>query len=155
MCDKVPGYVWQYCGVGCDGIRLKKIFDEVNQLKLRGHFRSNISTPNDGFSLGRDHNLRTHIKLGWTSRGLILSAPFQAAGAHIIMEITRFIVERRNDALVVGDYGIYRKALSRRILTLRRRLGRTTAKGRKYIQKAPITSDDVTSDIESVISFDL
>ena len=70
------------------------------------------------------------------------------------MEITRFIVERRNDALVVGDYGTYRKALSRRILTLRRRLGRTTAKGRKYTQKAPITSDDVASDVESVFSFD-
>jgi signal recognition particle subunit SRP68 len=64
------------------------------------------------------------------------------------MDITSFIVKRRNDALLVGDYGSYRKTLTARLLTLRRRLGRTSAKGRKYTPKAPITAEDVSSNPE-------
>jgi signal recognition particle subunit SRP68 len=64
------------------------------------------------------------------------------------MDITKFIVSRRNDALLVGDYGLYRRQLSRRILTLRRRLGRATPKGRKYAAKAPITAEELASNPE-------
>lgn len=64
------------------------------------------------------------------------------------MDITKFVVSRRNDALLVGDYGSYRKQLSRRLLVVRRRLGRTSAKNRKYAPKAPITAGDVSSNTE-------
>ena len=67
------------------------------------------------------------------------------------MDITAFVVSKRNDSLLIGDYGSYRKALSRRLLTLRRRLGRTSPKGKKYVAKVPITTEDVSSNPEYVI----
>ena len=59
------------------------------------------------------------------------------------MEITRFIVSRREKALLVGDYGTYRKQSSRRLLVIRKKLHYTLAKGRKYSPKAPITAHQV------------
>ncbi|MCJ1402107.1 hypothetical protein MMC11_005326 [Xylographa trunciseda] len=67
------------------------------------------------------------------------------------MDITRQIVSRRNEALLVGDYGLYRKQLSRRLLTINQRLGRASPKGRKYAAKAPISAQDVTSNSEFVV----
>jgi len=64
------------------------------------------------------------------------------------MDMTKFIISQRNEALLVGDYGLYRRQLSRRILTLRRRLGRATPKGRKYAAKAPITPEELASNPE-------
>ena len=64
------------------------------------------------------------------------------------MEITKFVVSHRNEALLVGDYGSYRRQLSRRLLTLRRRLGRASPKGKKYVQKTPISVEDVDSNPE-------
>lgn len=64
------------------------------------------------------------------------------------MDITNFVISKRNDALLIGDYGSYRTALSRRILTLRRKLGRTSPKGKKYAAKAPITAEDIKSNHE-------
>ena len=66
------------------------------------------------------------------------------------MDLTDFIISRRNEALLVGDYGLYRKQSSRRLLTVRRKLGRTSPKGRKYTAKAPITAEDITSNEELV-----
>jgi signal recognition particle subunit SRP68 len=65
-----------------------------------------------------------------------------------MMDITKYVVSRRNDALLAGDYGTYRKQLSRRLLVVRRRLGRTSPKNRKYTEKAPITAEDVSSNPE-------
>ena len=67
------------------------------------------------------------------------------------MDITKFFVSRRNDALLLGDYGSYRKQLSRQLLTLRRRLGRSTPKGRKYASKEPITAEDVARQPEYIL----
>lgn len=64
------------------------------------------------------------------------------------MDVTDFIVSCRNGALLLGDYGIYRAQLSRRILTVRRKLGRTSPKGRKYTSKTPVTAKDVASNQE-------
>ena len=66
------------------------------------------------------------------------------------MDLTDFIIKRRNEALLVGDYGLYRKQLSRRLLTVRRKLGRTSPKGRKYTTKAPVTAEDIASNEELV-----
>lgn len=64
------------------------------------------------------------------------------------MEITNFIVSHRNEALLVGDYGSYRTQLSRRLLTLRRRLGRTTTKGKKFVAKSAVTAEEVAKNVE-------
>ncbi|MCJ1282160.1 hypothetical protein MMC26_001483 [Xylographa opegraphella] len=66
------------------------------------------------------------------------------------MDITKFIVSRRNEALLVGDYGSYRKQLSRRLLTVNKRLGRASPKGRKYSPKAPISTQDVAGNPEFI-----
>ncbi|KAF2136860.1 uncharacterized protein K452DRAFT_258544 [Aplosporella prunicola CBS 121167] len=59
------------------------------------------------------------------------------------MDITSFVVGQRDSALLLGDYNTYRQQLSRRLLTLRKRLGRTTPKNAKYSPKAPITAEDI------------
>ena len=64
------------------------------------------------------------------------------------MNITDYISSRRNDALLIGDYGLYRTQLSRRLHIVRRKLGRTTAKGRKYTSKPPITIEEIASNYE-------
>lgn len=65
------------------------------------------------------------------------------------MDITRFIVSRREKALLVGDYALYRKQLSRRLLVVRKKLN-YASKGRKYTPKAPITAEDISSNHECV-----
>lgn len=66
------------------------------------------------------------------------------------MDITNFIISRREKALLVGDYGSYRKQLSRRLLVLRRKLNYTSTKGRKYAAKAPVTAEDIANNHEFV-----
>ncbi|KAH0538050.1 hypothetical protein FGG08_005312 [Glutinoglossum americanum] len=66
------------------------------------------------------------------------------------MDITTFVISHRDDALLLGDYNSYRAQLSRRLLTLRKKLGRTTPKGKKYTTKAPITVDDISGNHEFV-----
>lgn len=59
------------------------------------------------------------------------------------MDITQFVTERRDSALLLGDYNSYRAQLSRRIVTIRRKLGRTTSKNAKYAPKPPITAEEI------------
>ncbi|KKY23611.1 putative signal recognition [Phaeomoniella chlamydospora] len=66
------------------------------------------------------------------------------------MDVTDFIVTQREHAFLGGDHDAYRAQASRRIRTLRRRLGIATPKGRKYTAKAPIKSDDVRKDEEFI-----
>ena len=65
-----------------------------------------------------------------------------------IMDITKFIVSQREKALLVGDYGSYWKQLSRRLLVVRKKLNRTSPKGRKYIPKTPVTAEDIANNHE-------
>ena len=65
------------------------------------------------------------------------------------MHITSFFSAQREQAFLVGDYGTYRKALSRRLLVVCRKLGYVT-KGRKYSKKTPITSQQINENEESV-----
>ncbi|KAL9600042.1 MAG: hypothetical protein Q9219_003412 [cf. Caloplaca sp. 3 TL-2023] len=65
------------------------------------------------------------------------------------MDITRFVVSRRDKALLVGDYGLYRKQLSRRLLVVRKRLN-YSSRGRKYTPKQPITAQDTANNPEFV-----
>ncbi|KAL1305337.1 hypothetical protein AAFC00_002235 [Neodothiora populina] len=64
------------------------------------------------------------------------------------MDITSFTIGSRDAALLVGDYNAYRKQLSRQLLAVRKRLGRSTAKGAKYTNKTTVTADDISKNIE-------
>ncbi|KAI9824451.1 MAG: hypothetical protein M1832_001986 [Thelocarpon impressellum] len=66
------------------------------------------------------------------------------------MDITAFIASRRDQALLLGDYNAYRAQLSRRLLTLRKKLGRTSAKGKKYTGGIPISAEDFRKNNEFV-----
>lgn len=66
------------------------------------------------------------------------------------MDITKFIVARREKALLVGDYGSYRTQLSRRLLVVRRKLNYTSTRNRRYSAKAPISTEDIKSNHEWV-----
>lgn len=68
------------------------------------------------------------------------------------MDITSFIIALRNKALLVGDYGSYRKQLSRRLLVVRKKLKyvSTTSKGQKYAAKPQITTRNVSDNSEFI-----
>ncbi|KAF2101701.1 hypothetical protein NA57DRAFT_34726 [Rhizodiscina lignyota] len=64
------------------------------------------------------------------------------------MDLTSFITSNRDRALQLGDYSTYRSQLSRQLLSLRKRLGRSTPKNSKYAPKAAITAADIGSNAE-------
>ncbi|KAK5086592.1 signal recognition particle subunit srp68 [Lithohypha guttulata] len=66
------------------------------------------------------------------------------------MNITQSIISGRDRALIGGDYSNYHTQSTRRIHTIRKRLGVTTPKGRKYTPKGPITPQDVAKNAEWV-----
>lgn len=68
------------------------------------------------------------------------------------MDITDFIFSQREDVLLVGDYNAYRAHASRKIHKLRKKLGQTTPKGRKYTTKPPVSAENVGSHVEYVLS---
>lgn len=61
------------------------------------------------------------------------------------MDITNFTIGNRDAALLIGDYHAYRNQLSRQLLALRKRLGRSIAKGAKYTNKNTVTAEDIAS----------
>jgi signal recognition particle subunit SRP68 len=61
------------------------------------------------------------------------------------MDITNFIVSRRETASLAGDYKTYTAQNSRRLHTIRKKLGQTTPRGRKYAAKPPITAENIAS----------
>lgn len=71
------------------------------------------------------------------------------------MEITDYIFKEREEVLLVGDYNAYRAHATRRLHKLRKKLGQTTPKGRKYTAKAPVTSENVATNVSyvSLLSF--
>ncbi|KAK3071449.1 signal recognition particle subunit srp68, partial [Teratosphaeriaceae sp. CCFEE 6253] len=62
------------------------------------------------------------------------------------MDITLFVANHR-EALLIGDYNAYRTQLSRQLLSVRKRLGRATAKREKFAKKE-VTAEDVASNPE-------
>jgi len=66
------------------------------------------------------------------------------------MEITDYIFKEREEVLLVGDYNAYRVHATRRLHKLRKKLGQTTPKGRKYTAKAPVTSENVATNVSYV-----
>jgi signal recognition particle subunit SRP68 len=68
------------------------------------------------------------------------------------MNITSYVTSERQKGLLLGDYNVYRAQASRRIHSLRKRLGQATPKGRKYSPKSPITAEDVGRNNECVVN---
>ncbi|CAO2653410.1 Nn.00g028210.m01.CDS01 [Neocucurbitaria sp. VM-36] len=66
------------------------------------------------------------------------------------MDITKFVVEFRESAFLLGDYDSYRAQLSRRLRIVRRKLGRATPKNAKYAAKAPVTAEEIGKNIEAL-----
>jgi signal recognition particle subunit SRP68 len=60
------------------------------------------------------------------------------------MEITDFIFRQREDVLLAGDYNAYRAHTTRKLHKLRKKLGQTTPKGRKYTAKPPVSAEDIS-----------
>jgi signal recognition particle subunit SRP68 len=63
------------------------------------------------------------------------------------MEITDFIFREREEVLLAGDYNAYRAHTTRRLHKLRKKLGQTTAKGRKYTPKPAVGAENVGSNV--------
>ncbi|KAI9831768.1 MAG: hypothetical protein M1819_004665 [Sarea resinae] len=61
------------------------------------------------------------------------------------MDITKLISTSRENALLLGDYNSYRAQLSRRLLVLRKKVARTSPKGKKYATRPAITAEDLAS----------
>ncbi len=64
------------------------------------------------------------------------------------MEVTSFIAANRGRAQQLADYNATRAQLSRRLLTVRKKLGRTSPKGKQYASKARITAEDIGNNHE-------
>lgn len=66
------------------------------------------------------------------------------------MDITDFIFSQREDVLLVGDYNAYRAHATCKLHKLRKKLGQTTPKGRKYTAKPPLSAEDIGSNVAYV-----
>ena len=68
------------------------------------------------------------------------------------MDITNFIVSRRENTLLIGDYASYRKQLSKRLLVVRKKLNYTSSKNKKYAARPAVTAEDIAANHEYVNS---
>ncbi|KAJ4989623.1 signal recognition particle protein [Stagonosporopsis vannaccii] len=64
------------------------------------------------------------------------------------MDLTKYVVEYREAAFLLGGYGSYRAQLTRRLRTVQKKLGRATPKNARYAAKAPVTAEDIARNIE-------
>lgn len=64
------------------------------------------------------------------------------------MDLTKYVVEYREAAFLLGDYSTYRAQLTRRLRIVQKKLGRATPKNAKYAAKAPVTAQDIASNVE-------
>lgn len=64
------------------------------------------------------------------------------------MDITSYVASERNSGLLLADYNAYRGQATRRVHSLRKRLGQATPRGRKYTPKLPVTADNIQQDNE-------
>ncbi|KAH8428067.1 signal recognition particle subunit SRP68 [Aspergillus melleus] len=66
------------------------------------------------------------------------------------MDITDFIFAQREDVLLAGDYNGYRAHATRKLHKLRKKLGQTTPKGRKYTAKPPVSAENINNNVAYV-----
>ncbi|KAL4961342.1 signal recognition particle subunit SRP68 [Aspergillus stella-maris] len=63
------------------------------------------------------------------------------------MDITEYIFARREEVLIAGDYNAYRTHTTRKLHNVRKKLGQTTPKGRKYTAKPAISAEAVGQNV--------
>ncbi|KAK4087484.1 hypothetical protein Purlil1_8074 [Purpureocillium lilacinum] len=73
-----------------------------------------------------------------------------ARATRATMDITSFVVQGRDQALLYGDYSTYHSALSKRLLNARKKLAIATKNRGKFHKKDKITAEDVASSHEHV-----
>ncbi|GAB0132532.1 hypothetical protein EsDP_00000965 [Epichloe bromicola] len=66
------------------------------------------------------------------------------------MDITGFVVQGRDQALLYGNYSTYHGQLAKRLLSSRKKLGIVTKNRGKFHKKDQITSEDVSANNENV-----
>ncbi|KAE8163496.1 hypothetical protein BDV40DRAFT_262955 [Aspergillus tamarii] len=66
------------------------------------------------------------------------------------MDITDYIFNQREEVLLAGDYNAYRAHTTRKLHKLRKKLGQTTPKGRKYAAKPPVSAENVNGNVAYV-----
>jgi len=66
------------------------------------------------------------------------------------MDITKFVISAREEALLYGDYGTYCTRLSRRLRNCRKNLSIATKNRGKYHPKAPVTAEQIAENPEYV-----
>lgn len=68
------------------------------------------------------------------------------------MDITSFIVQGRDKALLYGDFSTYHNQLARRLLNSRKKLGIVTKNRGKFRKAEPVTAQDVQGNHEYISS---
>ncbi|KAF2846633.1 hypothetical protein T440DRAFT_432315 [Plenodomus tracheiphilus IPT5] len=66
------------------------------------------------------------------------------------MDITKFVVDLREAAFLLGDYSSYRAQLSRRLRIVRKKLGRATPKNARFAAKEPVTAAEIGHNVEAL-----
>ncbi|KAH9870880.1 hypothetical protein J1614_006452 [Plenodomus biglobosus] len=66
------------------------------------------------------------------------------------MDLTKFVVDCRESAFLLGDYSSYRAHLSRRLRIVRKRLGRATPKNAQFVAKEPVTAAEIGQNVEAL-----
>lgn len=64
------------------------------------------------------------------------------------MDITKFVVSHRENALLYGDYATYRTQLGRKLLNSRKKLNIATKSRGKFHPKAQITAEQISENHE-------
>ena len=67
------------------------------------------------------------------------------------MDITNFVVQGRDKALLYGDYSSYHAQLSKRILSTRKKLGTVTKNRGKFQKKDEVKAQDIAQNHECAV----
>ncbi|KAG8526471.1 uncharacterized protein KY384_008671 [Bacidia gigantensis] len=67
------------------------------------------------------------------------------------MDVTRFIVSRRERGLLSGDYSTYKRRLAQRLLIVRKRLHHTSTQGKSNKDWSTIKAEDVASNHDHLV----
>lgn len=90
----------------------------------------------------------THSPVLIIRRGIALATSVRHTDA--AMDITSFVVDGRDKALLYGDYSTYHASLAKRLLNSRKKIGIATRNRGKYSKKEQVTAENVAENHEYV-----
>ena len=64
------------------------------------------------------------------------------------MDITKFVVQGRDQALLYGDYSTYHKSCTKRLLSCRKKLGSATRNRGKFRDHEKVTAEQIAQNHE-------